>query len=219
MIPDFEDKKYGIRLYRGDCRDIVPTLPPGSIDAVITDPPYGMSFQSGSRIIKYDKILGDDDETLMQYAFDLPFNHSKYVFCRWENIPKENKPKSVIYWIKNNHSMGDLLHEHSRKTECILFWNGKIHDFPDGRPSDVLYADRTGNIFHPTEKPVKLLESVISFTRGQIFDPFMGSGTTGVAAVNLGRKFIGIEKDERYFKIAVKRIRDAISEAESDMFR
>lgn len=105
--------------------------------------------------------------------------------------------------------MGDLGGEHGRKTEVILFYPSEGHFFPSGRPNDVIFADRTGNINHPTEKPVSLMEQVVKWTDGLVLDPFMGSGTTGVACVKLGRKFIGIELDEKYFDISCKRIEEA----------
>ncbi len=102
--------------------------------------------------------------------------------------------------------MGDLQHEHARQTESILFYRGEKHRFPKKRPTDVIYGDRTGNEFHPTEKPIFLMKQIVDFTQGTVFDPFMGSGTTGVACMELGRKFIGIEKEPKYFDIACKRI-------------
>jgi DNA modification methylase len=105
--------------------------------------------------------------------------------------------------------MGDLEHEHGRQTEVCAFYPGAGHFFPSGRPSDVISAPKTGNVFHPTEKPVSLISAIVGWTDGAVCDPFMGSGTTGVACVNLGRSFIGIELDPDYFDIAVKRITDA----------
>jgi DNA modification methylase len=72
-----------------------------------------------------------------------------------------------------------------------------------------VWAPRTGNSDHPTEKPVYLMEQFVEWTRGVVVDPFMGSGTTGVACVNLARAFIGIEIEPRYFDIACRRIEDA----------
>lgn len=115
-------------------------------------------------------------------------------------------PKSFITWVKNNWSMGDLKHEHARQTESILFYAGSDHFFPIERPRDVLSSARTGNDLHPTEKPIDLVERVVGLTNGVVFDPFMGSGTTGVACVRLGRKFIGIEIESKYFDIACRRI-------------
>jgi len=193
-------------LYLGDCRDIVGSI---AYDSIVSDPPYGMAFQSNYRKTQHKKIENDRNVDLLVWATELPFNHSNYLFCRWENIADVKKPKSCITWIKNNHSMGDLEHEHGRQTEICLFYNGKKHFFPNKRPNDVIKADRTGNNFHPTEKPVSLMGVVCSWTDGVIVDPFMGSGSTGVAAVQMGREFIGIELDEDYFDIACKRIEDA----------
>ena len=110
--------------------------------------------------------------------------------------------------------MGDLQHEHARQTEICLFYNGAKHFFPEKRPQDVIYAAKTENYFHPTEKPVSLMQQAAKWTHGVITDPFMGSGSTGVACVKEGRKFIGIEKDEEYFNIGCKRIEDAYRQAD-----
>ena len=209
-----EELADGVVLYQGDCREILPTL--GKVDAVVTDPPYGMAFQSNYRQKQYWKIANDADETLLKWACKIDVGHSKYVFCRWDNIASVSKPKSVITWVKNNWSMGDLNHEHARQTELALFYPGESHYFPAGRPPDVVQFARTGNENHPTEKPVGLMVSFCEWTSGVILDPFMGSGTTGVAAVKLGRQFIGIELDPGYFDIACKRISSALKQP--DMF-
>ena len=201
-------------LYLGDCLSIMPTL--GKVDCVVTDPPYGMSFRSNHRIESHLAIANDDTEELLIWACKLPVSHSRYIFCRWDNLFSVPKPRSVVTWIKNNHSMGDLEHEHGRQTELCLFYPGDNHEFPSGRPNDVIKAPRTRNEYHPTEKPTQLMRAVCEWTRGTILDPFMGSGTTGVAAVQMGRKFIGIEREPKYFDIACKRIEDA--QRQGDMF-
>lgn len=202
-------------LYLGDCLEILPTL--DKVDAVVTDPPYGMGFQSNyykgangrPNAAGHSKIANDDTEDLLIWATQIPAAHSKYIFCRWDNVWSVARPKSLVTWVKNNHSMGDLKGEHARKTECALFYKGANHAFPAERPTDVVYADRTGNKLHPTEKPVSLMEQFVKWTAGVVLDPFMGSGTTGVACMNLGREFIGIEIEEKYFDIACERIDQA----------
>lgn len=200
-------------LYLGDCMDVMPIL---EYDSIVSDPPYGMKFQSNHRKEKHKKIKNDGNVKLLQWVSDINPKHSSYLFCRWENIKDVRLPKSCITWIKNNHSMGDLEHEHGRQTEICLFYDGKTHFFPNGRPNDVIKADRTGNIYHPTEKPVFLMKVICSWTSGVICDPFMGYGSTGVAAVQMGRKFTGIELDEEYFDIACKRIEEA--QKQPDLF-
>ena len=189
-------------LYLGDSREVLQAI--GKVDSVVTDPPYGMCFQSNYRTDKHTKIDGDGSVDLLLRACRIPVFHSKYIFTRWDEIHKS--PKSCITWVKNNWSMGDLKHEHARQTKMIMFWPGPEHDFPSGRPTDVVYSQRTGNEEHPTQKPINLMEQIIKWTRGTILDPFMGSGTTGVACANLGRKFIGIEIEPKYFDIACERI-------------
>jgi DNA modification methylase len=193
-------------LYLGDAREIVPAL---QFDSVLTDPPYGMSFRSNHRQERHDDIANDETDELLQWACRLRPKHSAYVFCRWDNLFAVPKPRSVVTWVKNNWSMGDLEHEHARQTELALFYPGEAHDFPKGRPTDMIRAPRTGNDYHPTEKPVQLMRAVAEWTRGSVLDPFMGSGSTGCAVVALGRSFIGIEIYEPYFDIACKRIEDA----------
>lgn len=201
-------------LYLGDCLEILPHL--GKVDAVVTDPPYGMSFQSNHREVKHAAIANDLTADCLRLACEIDAAHSKYVFCRWDNLQEVPKPRSCVTWVKNNWSMGDLQHEHARQTEVALFYPGADHFFPKGRPQDVIIAPRTGNEHHPTEKPVQLMQAVIEWTAGAVLDPFMGSGSTGVACARLRRKFIGIEIEPKYFDIACKRISDAYKQG--DMF-
>ena len=206
--PREEQLAEGVTLWLGDAREIVPSL--GGADVVLTDPPFGMSFRSNYRTIRHDAIANDDDSECLQFAVTIEARHSKYVFCRWDNISAVAKPKSLITWVKNNWSMGDLEHEHGRQTEVALFYPGPDHFFPKGRPPDVINAPRTGNHDHPTEKPVQLMRAMLEWTSGAVLDPFMGSGSTGCAAVDLWRNFIGIEIDETHFATACRRISDAL---------
>ncbi len=213
MQPTWESKCGTVQLYLGDCLEVLPTLAPGSVDCVVTDPPYGMSYVSGWRSVSHSMLANDDSAGILTWACDWArtnATHSAYLFCRWDNLQDITKPDSFITWIKNNHGSGDLHHEHGRKTEGIAFYGGKNHFFPSGRPADVVFADRVSTDRHPTEKPVELMEQVIEWTDGAIVEPFLGSGTTGVAAVRLGRRFIGVEIDPDYFEIAKRRIQDEL---------
>lgn len=103
--------------------------------------------------------------------------------------------------------MGDLKHEHGRQWEAICFYPQDEHEFIKRIP-DVVYANRTGNQLHPTEKPVELIQQLIMANKGEIIlDPFLGSGTTAVACQNLHRNFIGIEISPEYCKIAEQRLK------------
>lgn len=200
------------QLYLGDCREVLPTL--SGVDAVVTDPPFGMAFQSNYRQIKHLEIANDKTSDLLVWACQIPVTHSRYVFCRWDNLLEVPRPKSFVTWVKNNWSMGDLDHEHARQSEAILFYPGECHSFPKYRPTDVISAPRTGNEHHPTEKPVMLMRAVVEWTAGLVLDPFMGSGTTGVACAKLGRRFIGIEIEPKYYEIALRRIEQAYKQAD-----
>jgi len=202
-----EERIGDCRLILGDCLAIMPTL--GRVDACVTDPPYGMAFQSNYRTAKHRPIANDGDVTLLQWACNIQVMHSRYVWMRWDNLPQIPMPRSLITWVKNNHSMGDLDHEHGRQTEVCAFYKGGEHRWPSLRPTDVINCARTGNEFHPTEKPVLLMQQVVGWTIGTAVDPFMGSGTTLVACAKMGRKGIGIELDPEYFQIACERVHKA----------
>lgn len=195
----------GITIYHGDCREILPHLP--KVDLVLTDPPYGMSFVSNHRHVKHSAIVNDDALPIDLIWLSMSkASRAAYFFCRWNNLQQMPKPKSVLAWVKNNWSMGDLEHEHGRQWEACCFYAMEGHAFAKRIP-DVIFADRTGNNLHPTEKPQDLLERIILANECElILDPFMGSGTTLRAAKDLGRKAIGIEIEEKYCEIAVRRL-------------
>jgi site-specific DNA-methyltransferase (adenine-specific) len=198
-------EKNGIVIFHGDCREVLPTLP--CVDIVLTDPPYGMSFRSNFRHEKHDAIHGDDAlpvdviRSLIQKA-----GRAAYFFCRWDNLALMPPPRSVLAWVKNNWSMGDLFHEHGRQWEACCFYDRPGHEFIKRIP-DVIIEPRTGNDLHPTQKPVPLMGAIIGANVGDtVLDPFMGSGSTLVAAKDRGRRAIGIEIDERYCEIAATRL-------------
>ena len=201
-----EERIGDCRLILGDSMSIAPLL---GFDSIATDPPYGMAFRSNHRIQRHKAIENDGTIEALVWACSLPVIHSKYVWMRWDNLREVPMPRSLITWVKNNHSMGDLDHEHGRKTEVCGFYKGPSHFWPKTRPVDVVNFPRTGNEHHPTEKPVALMCEVVGWTHGAILDPFMGSGTTLVACAKLGRKGIGIELDPDYFQIACERVQKA----------
>lgn len=204
MKPYYQDKYCTI--YHGDCREILPSLEP--VDLVLTDPPYGMDYQSAWRIVRerHDKIHGDGEFPLWIFDKLKPLN-AMFLFCRWDNLYELPKPRSFIVWDKGSHSMGDLQHEFGRQWEGCAFYPGPEHKF-EFRPVDVIRAAKVPPtaLRHPTEKPVSVLTPLITSHLGLILDPFMGSGTTLRAAKDLGRKAIGIEIEEKYCEIAAKRL-------------
>jgi site-specific DNA-methyltransferase (adenine-specific) len=205
MKPYYEDKRSGITIYHGDCREVLPRLP--NVDLVITDPPYGINYRSGYRKTQREEIYGDNALPVDLISMSISkAEYCSYVFCRWDNLKEMASPKSVICWVKKNWTMGDLKHSHGRQWEAICFYDGPKHEFIK-RTSDVIFGDIPVNRFHPTEKPESVIKQLILANRGEIIlDTFMGSGTTLRAAKDLNRKAIGIEIEEKYCEVAAKRL-------------
>lgn len=214
-----------ITLMHGDCLEMMKEIPDGSVDMVLTDPPYGMDYQSNWRTAtdKFSKIAKDDnldwlDGFCAEMHRVMKINTAAYVFCSWHNVDvfkvaleRHFKIKNLLVWVKNNHGSGDLKGAYAPKHEFVFFVHKGRCLLRDGRRPDILeYAKVSGGkMVHPTEKPIDMLERLVRDASDQgdtILDPFMGSGTTGVAAKNLNRSFIGIELDRDYFNIAEDRI-------------
>lgn len=211
-----------VTLYRGDCKTILPTL--GKVDAVVTDPPYGMAWNTDStRFTGGQHKRGDgrkDWGAIHEDAVDFdpaPWLSYPHVVLWGANHYAARLPvgKTLVWLKKPPELFGTFL------SDCEIGWASGGHgvfahykQFPP--PSRM--AENAGDVAHPTQKPIALMSWCIqTFTKGEtLLDPFMGSGTTGVAAVKLGRKFIGIEIDPRYFDIACRRIEDAARQP--DMF-
>ena len=213
-----------IQLYNGDCLELMKNIPDGSVDLVLTDPPYGMDFQSHRRKEVYAKIKNDTNLEWLDGYFEvcnriLKDDTAIYCFCSWHNVDifkkvfeKYFKLKNIIVWVKNNHGSGDLKASYAPKHEFILYGNKGRRTFYGKRMEDVIFANKTKNENHPTEKPIDLLEQFINNSTEKnavVFDGFMGSGSCGVACINTNRNFIGIELDKGYFDIAEKRINEA----------
>ena len=198
------------RLACGDCRDILPTL--GKVDAVVTDPPYGIGFAAqptryqranGMVAVNWDDSLPDLTLTLSAGDF----------VCVWGgNYHALPVSRGWLAWIKegNAPSMADL----------ELAWTNRDMNARSFHKT-VKSASLEKNLqeaAHPTQKPVSLMRWSIGFApiATTILDPFMGSGTTGVAAVQMGRDFIGIEREPKYFDIACRRIEEA--QRQGDLF-
>lgn len=215
-----------LKLYNEDCLKRMDKLIKKGVKVqqILTDPPYGMSFQSNNRQNKYDVLKQDDNldwlESFAEKCYALAAdNTAHYIFCSFHNIDifkqafqKHFKIKNILIWEKNGGSMGDLKADFSPKVEFILFLQ-KGRRFINGkRDPNIFRFNRTGNLYHPTQKPVDMMEYLLSKFSDEgdlILDPFMGSGTTGVACVNMKRRFIGIELDETFFKVSSARVDDA----------
>ena len=202
------------RLILGDCRDILPTLP--RVDAVVTDPPYGIGKDGQIRTTggnggrKAHDFLDWDSERPAREVFDSILALSDDIIIWGGNYFADILPPTGkwLVWDKGqriNQSDGELAWTSYHGALRIKVMN-RVELLIDGTD-------------HPTQKPIRLMKWCIGQLRNDaqtILDPFMGSGTTGVAAVQMGRKFIGIEREPKYFDIACKRIEDA--QRQGDMF-
>lgn len=228
-----------VRLILGDCREVLPTL--GTVDAVVTDPPYGIVNEFGVQQKK-------DGTRTLQFAWDgphvtqcvvaaldlsLPKAMSAFVFCGFDQVTPISDairragmtPKPAA-WVKKcpPPAMPGNWWPSGFEIAFYAYRTGAYFNDPDTGRCNVFVADtyrhgQPGKVDHPTQKPLNLTTRIVRAMvapDGLILDPFMGSGTTGVAAVKLGRRFIGIEIHEPYFDIACRRISDALKQP--DMF-
>lgn len=189
-------------LYLGDCIDILPTLP--KVDAVITDPPYGIGY-AGNPIFGRNKIAHEkkswDDETPSDELIEMVLSKGTNQIVWGGNHFKLPVSRGWLSWFKPD---GPEALGHFELAWTSL--NQVCRQFERSRAS--VNAERVG---HPTQKSLALIMWCIDILPSprSILDPFMGSGTTGVAAVQLGRSFIGIERELKYFDIACRRIEEA----------
>jgi site-specific DNA-methyltransferase (adenine-specific) len=205
----------GVTLYLGDCREIPPTL--GKVDAVVTDPPYGIEAGvdgymqggtasarwRGAQRVNYGQQDWDREPAPEAISLAIKMADSAIVFGgNYYELP----PTSCwLVWDKEtNGSLADCELAWTNLAKAVrrirYLWNGfaRANNEPRGD--------------HPTQKPIGVMKWAIEQlppSSTTILDPFMGSGTTGVAAVRLGRRFIGIEIEPRYFDIACRRIEEA----------
>ncbi len=207
-------------LYLGDCREVLPTL--GKVDAVVTDPPYGIALDTnnlrfsggkGESARKLGKrqgpaggraIANDAEPFDPSFLLDLPGDK---IIWGWNNYPNLLPRGACLVWLKrNDDAFGSFL------SDAELAWMSKGHGVYCRR--DLSNAAIANDRVHPTQKPVSLMEWCLGFIpkAGLVLDPFMGSGSTGVACAAMGRRFIGIELDPGYFDAACKRIEAAYAQ-------
>lgn len=186
-----------VTLYQGDCLEILKDLPTGSVDAVVTDPPYGLGKKlnggSWGNVEAWDKLV--DLEPILNLRvptaiwggnyYSLPLSRGWLVWYKYQSLP--TMADAELAW--TNIDMN------TRVIECPL-WKKNLE-----------------SVGHPTQKSLHVMKwtlDMMGIPQGAtILDPFMGSGTTGVACVKTGRNFIGIEIDPTYFAIAQRRIEEA----------
>ncbi len=223
-------------LYLGDCREILPLLP--KVDAVVTDPPY-VGLNGGQRLslggvgkhYQQSETVGDPWGANFDWAEGAAQLATKglLVFCTHHSVAQTEaafsgcKPVALLTWYKRNTPVA--FRNVPRFTSEFIWafstggglkWNAlptTVFNVPNINAGCVSTGERLteadGKASHPAQKPVELMERLLAIDAASVLDPFMGSGTTGVACAKLGRKFIGIEIEPKYFDIACKRIDEA----------
>ena len=235
-----------IQLYKGDCLELMKSIPDKSIDAIITDPPYGTTackwdsvipfepmWEQLNRIIKPNGaivLFGSEPfssalrmSNIKNYKYDWVWSKNTYTnFYFVKKQPAKKHEVISVFYKKQplyNPQMEigkpyvDKRHKKERHTELFKKSLSKkdINNKGIRYPSSIQNFKNGGKKVHPTQKPVLLMEYLIKTYTNEnetVLDFTMGSGSTGVAAKNLNRNFIGIEQDDNYFNIAKDRIND-----------
>lgn len=213
-----------VRLIHGDCLAVLPTLEAGSVPLIVADPPYGIGYHSNRYKDKNPHAPVANDWNFQPRRFFAECERvlrpggAMYVFCRWDVTPLWTpyltgplKLKTIIAWVKDSWSAGDLEGCFGNQYEHILFVTKGRHKLRGRRWSNVWEFPRVTHtkMLHPTQKPVPLLERAIGSSSDPgdlVVDPFGGSGSTGEAARNLDRPSLLMDVDPRMLAIMSARL-------------
>lgn len=213
------------KLINGDCIVEMRHLETGSADSVVTDPPYGIDYQSARRIDKSTRLakIANDGQPYVWFlpeAFRVLRDGGCLVcFCRWDVQEAFRQAiewagfevKSQVIWDRGAHGMGDLNASFSPQHDVIWFATKGKFAFPGKRPSSIVPTMRLGGeaLLHPNQKPVELMAYLIRSVTppgGLVVEPFAGSGSTLVAAVRDGFRVVGYEVDPAHYQTALGRL-------------
>lgn len=210
-----------VELMQGDCLELMKAIPDASIDMVLTDIPYGAVSRSSNGLRNLDKGVADV-ETFSLESFlpqvDRVAKGSVLIFCGKEQFSpiyryfatRKGSVRAIV-WEKTNPSPMNGQHLYLSGVELAVWFKKKGATFNAFCKNTVFRTPAGRNRFHPTEKNLNLITELLldnTAEGGTVLDPCMGSGTTGIACVNTGRRFIGIELDPGFFEIAKARIFD-----------
>lgn len=202
----------------GDCLELIKLIPNNSIDVVLTDPPYGLNkngVRSDADLSLFYNVMAECDRILKNNSFFITFFSTKFLPQLFKNNPfnyfwqivlycPEGRVKSPIGYTK---FMSCFIFK--KGNPKILRWNKDL--FID-TPGKMVEPDE-GYIDHPTPKPKYFIKEILKMFTNEnylILDPFIGSGSTAVACCQLNRKFIGFEIEEKYYKIALERVKKTL---------
>ena len=210
----------GVELYLGDCLEITPTLQ--GVDAIISDPPYGMDWDTDSTRFSGGSVtrgIGREDWAEIHHD-DTPFDPAPWL--TWEKVVLFGANHfgarlpvgTTLVWLKKaDHLFGSFL------SDAELAWmkgGYGVYAFRKQFPPPSRMAENNGKVAHPTQKPIALMAWCMDKAKvpegATVLDPYMGSGSTIIAAIRTGRKAIGIEKDPAHFKTACERIKRELAQ-------
>src|SRR3990167_7503598 len=211
-----------------DCIKGMQEMESESVDCILTDPPYGIDYQSAWRIDKerFEKI-GNDKLPFIWWLHEayrvLKGGGTLVCFCRWDVQDAFLKAiewagfevKSQIVWDRVIHGLGDLKGQFAPQHDIIWFAVKGDFEFSNGRPKSILRYNRVSaeKLIHPNEKPIELIRYLVRVLTSEqqiVLDCFMGSGTTALACKHLNRNFVGFEINPDYVKIAEERLKQKV---------
>lgn len=230
----------------GDACHLIKEIPDCSIDLVVTDPPYLINYRTNHRKQKNHKfcapIENDNNPNVVNEIIEQCYRVMKndsamYMFCSQDKVDYFKscleaagfKIKNIIVWVKNNWTAGDLENAFGKQYELCFYVNKGHRKINGKRITDVWDSKNIKGLkrvcgleqVHQNQKPLELIKMCIeksSEINDIIFDPFMGSGTTGVASKEMERRFIGMEIDEYYYKYAIDRLNGINGTGQTSIF-
>ena len=208
-----------IKLLQGDCLELMKDIPDGSVDLVLTDIPYGEVNRKSNGLRNLDKGKADIVTFDLKELTEILCNKTKgsiYMFCGTEQVSairatmvEKGLSTRLCIWEKTNPSPMNGQVIWLSGIECCVYGKKKNATFNEHCKNTVFRFPTVRGKLHPTQKPIDLMKYLIEVSSNEndiVLDPFMGSGSTGVACLNTNRSFIGIELDKNYFDVAKERI-------------
>lgn len=219
----------GIRIYHGDAREVLEELEPGSVDLLLTDPPYGQQFHGQALLTEKANVRADGARQGMRLVRQVLFGLERarvlapdahaYLFCHWESWPdfydavaSYLQIRNALVWWKDRGGVGDTAMDYARDYEVVLYATRAARRPLQGRRDGAVIRGipPVGNArIHPTEKPTELLAYLVRKSAppgGLVLDPFMGAGPTLEAARASGCRAVGIDVEERWCEAAARRL-------------
>lgn len=226
MTENVEPQPDSVTLLQGDSLKLIKEIPDDYIDLVLTDIPYGEVNRKSNGLRNLDKGVADIADFNLEECLKSLCRVTKgsiYIFCGTEQVSAIRKTLKtdgmstrLCIWEKTNPSPMNGQHIWLSGVECCVYGKRKGATFNEHCKNTVFRHPCGKSKLHPTQKPTDLMRRLVlasSNANDTVLDPFMGSGTTGVACIETGRRFIGIERDANYFNIAKNRINETAKNA------